>query len=363
MEKLLLATGYLGIKEVLMQLNGYDIQTIPLGSVPRAPSAGISHLLVADAEDYAGLGEQQDVLCGYLKLLITDSANMPPDITSMRRPSVQFFCVASPDELTAAETENLVSIIRSLFAQQQMAYRLNSYISDSFQTIIDAQIVERQKYEIEKLNEELHSISRVDYLTNLLNRRAFLESLEAETKRAQRNLWRLSNTSGISVPDIPQDAPEDFDGRPNGELADHIGKLSCLIMDIDYFKAVNDTYGHLAGDMVLRKLGHMLREKGLFRENDIIGRYGGEEFIIVLPETSAEHARIPAERLRSRIKETLFTDDHQHEFSITLSIGIAESSIGEESTESLIHRADTALYYAKNHGRDQVCIYETDIPV
>ncbi|AFG36224.1 GGDEF domain-containing protein [Spirochaeta africana] len=359
MDEILLASGCTGVLAALEGMEHTEIRRLELEHIERPTSPSSTGLLVLDAPDYLAMdADGRRRLSGYLKLLIADPQEPVAHVAGLRRPSVQVFCPSAANVLSEQEAQNLITIIHCLFAQQQMAARLNSYITDSFQTIIDAQIVERQKQEIEKLNEELHSISRVDFLTNLLNRRAFLESLEAETKRAQRNRWRLGEAAGQPLPLIEKVGDPEFAGRPRGDIVDHIGKLSCMVMDIDFFKKVNDTYGHLAGDMVLRKLGHVLQEKGLFRENDLVGRYGGEEFIVVLPETSAQHARIPAERLRKKIKETVFVDDHGHSFSITLSIGIAEAVVGEESTESLIHRADVALYHAKEHGRDRVCIHE-----
>lgn len=362
MDTIILNTGLSHVRGVLQTMDGVSVELVAEDELEEKVSN--KALLVMDVVRFQSLSEEQCRSLGsMLKLLLIPPATPVESVRSLRRASTQLFFLSSNNELDAAEHENLISVIRALFAQQQMAWRLNSYIRDSFQTIIDAQIVERQKKEIEKLNEELHSISRVDYLTNLLNRRAFLESLESERKRAQRNRWRLSNTKETEIPSLQPESLQnvDCDCRPSGDFMEHFARLSCLILDIDFFKTVNDTYGHLAGDMVLRKLGHVLRDEDLFRENDIIGRFGGEEFIIVLPETSAEHARIPAERLRKRIKEIEFTDDHQNEFTISLSIGIAESLVGEEDSESLIHRADIALYQAKETGRDKVCVYGVDI--
>lgn len=254
---------------------------------------------------------------------------------------------------------NVEILIQSLFERLQSARRLNSYIVDSFQNIIDTHLLQRQKEEIENLNAKLHELSQVDYLTNLLNRRAFLENLEMEKKRAIRNRWRLQAAAGVVDPPFTSEDDVDFSTLPRGELVEHIGIIACLIIDIDHFKIVNDTYGHLMGDEVLRHFGITLKQKGLFRDNDIIGRYGGEEFIVVLPDTSSEHACTPANRLREAIKSLVFKTEEGQEFSVTLSVGISQYYPSDTRNEELIHRADKALYFAKQNGRDQVQVYET----
>ncbi|OHD10574.1 MAG: hypothetical protein A2086_09455 [Spirochaetes bacterium GWD1_27_9] len=257
---------------------------------------------------------------------------------------------------------NFNMFVKFIFQKLISKERLTSYIVDSFQTIIDSELIQIQKREIEKLNEEVTQknkeiieLSKVDFLTNLLNRRAFFEALDAEKKRTIRDHWRIATSENID-----RIANEDklFDKNPDGKFLEHFGRFACLLFDIDHFKNINDTYGHITGDQVLRKIGEVLKEKNIFRENDIFGRFGGEEFIIILPETSSFHARIPAERLREKIKEIDFYDDKKNVFHISISIGIAEFSINDTSNEDLIHRADQALYYAKEQGRDKVVIFE-----
>ena len=109
---------------------------------------------------------------------------------------------------------------------------------------------------------------------------------------------------------------------------------------------------------MLKKIGEVLTSKVIFRENDIVARYGGEEFIVILPETNSKHAFVPAERLREFIKKIDFFDGRKTKFNITISVGISEFSMHDKSNEDLIKRADEALYYAKENGRDRVVIYE-----
>jgi len=126
--------------------------------------------------------------------------------------------------------------------------------------------------------------------------------------------------------------------------------LSISMLDIDYFKKINDTYGHTSGDEVLRTLGSELRNH--IRHPDTIGRYGGEEFLIVLPHSPLKAAAEQAERL-CRHTRSLLIKAGEHKIAATISIGIAQYQIHNEDWESLLNRADAALYKAKHNGRDQ----------
>lgn len=134
-----------------------------------------------------------------------------------------------------------------------------------------------------------------------------------------------------------------------------VGKdFSLVMLDIDHFKNVNDKYGHLAGDMVLVELVKIINEE--IRSYDILGRYGGEEFILVLPDTNKEESYIIINRILNKIRENVFIYKN-NKIKITFSAGIVESSEidkDELSTESLISLADSRLYDAKDFGRDEV---------
>ena len=124
-----------------------------------------------------------------------------------------------------------------------------------------------------------------------------------------------------------------------------------LMMDIDFFKQINDTYGHSTGDFVLKEVAATIKRS--FRESDIIGRYGGEEIVVLLENITAEKAFALAEGLREKIERTPITY-LDNEIYITISIGIAVSSAGEaHSLEMLLHQADEAMYRAKNSGRNK----------
>jgi diguanylate cyclase (GGDEF)-like protein/PAS domain S-box-containing protein len=178
-------------------------------------------------------------------------------------------------------------------------------------------ITERKKLEL-----ELEKNAKTDFLTGLYNRRHFIDLANQELRRAIR----------FSKP------------------------ISILMIDLDKFKKINDTYGHQTGDNVLKKFSDICRLA--FRELDIIGRIGGEEFAVVLPEASAEQANEVAERLRKKITSTSIPTDHDTAVEFTISIGVASLSTANDTLDAMLSRADTALYKAKNSGRNQVSVYE-----
>lgn len=166
---------------------------------------------------------------------------------------------------------------------------------------------------------KLEKLSITDSLTNLANRRYFTERYKEEFNRSKK--------FGLN--------------------------LSFLIVDIDHFKRYNDTYGHLTGDAVLRKLSFFLKEN--LREIDFLGRFGGEEFSAFLPETSKEQAVMVADRLRIELEDTEF-NIYDEKIKLTVSIGIAQFPVDSDKIEILIEKADTALYKAKKQGRNRVCV-------
>jgi len=167
--------------------------------------------------------------------------------------------------------------------------------------------------------EELERLSRTDGLTELPNRRHLMETIEREIRRAQRS------------------------ERP----------FTLLMIDVDHFKQFNDAFGHLAGDDVLKRLAGVLT--GAMRTVDYAGRFGGEEFTVLLPETPLDGAGEVAERIRARMAEQTFGDGRP---AVTLSIGMGECPTDGESVDTIIECADAALYYAKETGRNRVVTTE-----
>jgi two-component system cell cycle response regulator len=168
-------------------------------------------------------------------------------------------------------------------------------------------------------NERLEALAHVDPLTQLLNRRALIVKLVAELERVRR-----------------YNAP-----------------LSVLMIDVDHFKLVNDTHGHLAGDQVLEAIGTLLSRAA--RTVDTVARYGGEEFAIVLPETGEQGAVAFAERLRTKIEANPFTIGRGQDLHLTISVGVTTfPGAAGNTAEDLLDTADQALYRAKQDGRNLV---------
>jgi diguanylate cyclase (GGDEF)-like protein len=132
--------------------------------------------------------------------------------------------------------------------------------------------------------------------------------------------------------------------------------LTVLMADLDHFKQVNDRYGHLAGDQVLGALGERLR--GRLRASDVGGRYGGDEFLVMLSHVDADAGVLFAERWRADVEETAIALEDRRSVRTTLSIGVARYAPGFKHSDELVAAADAALYRAKELGRNQVAVHE-----
>jgi diguanylate cyclase (GGDEF)-like protein len=128
--------------------------------------------------------------------------------------------------------------------------------------------------------------------------------------------------------------------------------LSIAMVDADYFKTINDQYGHDVGDMVLRTLVDTCQDT--LRTSDVLARYGGEEFVVLLPETPREGARVVMERMRERVANTPLVLDDGRVVKLTVSVGLAGLEETDQDFETLLKRADEALYAAKHNGRNRV---------
>lgn len=192
---------------------------------------------------------------------------------------------------------------------------LNGDIISVCLLVYDVTEIATRKTELESANKTLKRLSRTDKLTDLHNRGYWEECLEQEFKRCYRTK------------------------RP----------ASLIMFDIDHFKNFNDSYGHAAGDEVLRAVAKAVRQAQ--RGTDISGRYGGEEFAIVLPETTQEQALVVAERVRQAIAGTV-VDWEGKRLQVTISLGVAEYSDSLEDYQSWLELADKALYQAKEDGRN-----------
>ena len=166
-------------------------------------------------------------------------------------------------------------------------------------------------------------LSETDALTKLNNRRCFENCFNKEFARAKR----------------------------------YGNKLSIGIIDVDFFKKINDTYGHLCGDYILQEVAYNIVNN--FRQTDFVFRYGGEEFTVILTETSAESAQIPFERLRKTIEEQVFRYDNK-DIKVTISAGISSNTKLQDAWD-MLDEADKALYKAKNNGRNRVELFKKEI--
>ncbi len=189
--------------------------------------------------------------------------------------------------------------------------------------LYDVTEIATNRMQLQRANHQLHIISRTDGLTGLLNRKTWEDSLQHEFRR----FTRYHHT------------------------------CSMIMFDIDHFKRVNDGYGHPAGDEVIRKAAEVV--KACLRETDVAGRYGGEEFAIILVDTDAQGALVLAERLRQTIEATtVYYEDHVINF--TISLGVAELTTRMSEPTLWIDSADRGLYRAKRAGRNRAFIYEPE---
>jgi diguanylate cyclase (GGDEF)-like protein len=253
-------------------------------------------------------------------------------------------------------TKKNINTFRGLIDKAILDFNLNSklidLISNEFMSFIEKEELKLSKEEIEQLNMELETKNRVDELTRLLNRKGIFEYFHMAKGRATRERWRLK------AQNLNRDEIANFQVQPEGDIDEFFGHLSCMMIDIDNFKKVNDTFGHIVGDEVLRGIGSLFIAKGIFRQEDVCGRFGGEEFIVILPATNAEHAINPAEKLRKTIESKTFESAEGEPFTVTVSIGVAELEESEETIEDLINKADIALYEAKQTGKNRTVIYQ-----
>jgi diguanylate cyclase (GGDEF)-like protein len=249
------------------------------------------------------------------RLTIVDTASADPERSVALTPAVS----VQSDDVAAAVPRDLLGEIASLV---RFASERNARVRELTERLAS---LESANLDLLIKNSALSEISARDSLTGLYNRWYVMEKIDSEMNRSLRH------------------------GCP----------VSLIMLDIDHFKRVNDSFGHSTGDRVLRSVGQVLRDS--CRVYDVAGRYGGEEFCIVLPETKVSNTTAVAERIRERLAASRF-DVGADSVVVTASIGIAgiDSLEGEASLSpsALIDRADLALYSAKHHGRNRVEMWD-----
>nr|WP_320193394.1 PleD family two-component system response regulator [uncultured Desulfobacter sp.] len=263
---------------------------------------------------------------GGLKALDIAGSDDPPDIIllDVKMPEIDGYEVCRRLKQNPETMQIPIIFVTTRGSSQDEAFGLNlgavDYISKPFSIpVVKARV--RTHLQLKRHRDKLESLAMIDGLTGIANRRSFDQTIEQEWRRAQRTDTHLS----------------------------------LIMIDIDEFKRYNDNYGHGAGDECLRLVAYTI-ESTMRRSGDFVGRYGGEEFVVLLPECDLEGALEVAEKIRLKIKEL----NIPHRFSkvadhITVSLGCNAMKYESGTTSTkLLHKADQALYQAKEQGRDRV---------
>jgi len=242
--------------------------------------------------------------------------------------------------------KNIISVGYSV---EVLSYLYFGFINLSIFSVVSIYRIQKSTETIEKQLHEITRISKIDFLTNVYNKRAFFELMDSERKRTLRHDWWIGKQTKER---------ETLNRESIEDIKEYFSTFSVLLLDIDHFKRVNQEYGYSFGDKILKSMGTELMSKQVLRENDITGRFGGEEFIVLMPETNSKQALLVAERIRETISSLTFSNGNNEEVSITVSIGISEMLPADNGSEDVIKRADTALYNAKDSGRNCSKVFE-----
>jgi diguanylate cyclase (GGDEF)-like protein len=259
-----------------------------------------------------------------MKILLTGQAGLDAVVDAINRAHLNQYIGKPWDETNLLlGVENLLRQYRLVHENQQLIASLSSKNQALLEMNreLEAKIHERT-HELAEANTRLAQLAVTDGLTGLYNHRHLHERLSLEVERSQRS------------------------GLP----------LSLLMLDVDHFKQFNDSYGHPAGDEVLRQLARVLTDTR--RANDVVARYGGEEFALILVDTAKFTAAKVAERVRERVEAHDFSDafPKSKKNAISVSIGVATFADDGADAEALVRAADTALYAAKRAGRNRVVL-------
>lgn len=300
------------VSEVLTD-DGYDVTTASTGEKALRLFAETPFTLVITDIRMPGMNgidllrkikaENQDTQV----IIITSHASLDTAVTALREGAYDYLIKPFEDlEVISAVVDRALEKVSLVVENRLLLEKLHI-----------------NNQELELANVFLREMAIRDGLTGLYNHRHFQETLAAEVARSQR----------------------------------HKREFSLIFFDVDHFKTFNDTHGHPEGDTLLRILGQLIQER--LRETDLAYRYGGEEFVLLLPETSKEGAVVVAENLRMKIETTpLKGAEIQPMGKITVSIGVATFPGDGEEAAKLLENADQALYRAKQGGRNRVVVVE-----
>jgi len=333
--------------EIRRHLYSLELQVEETLATSRVEAEAIADANVRALEMY----ERQEALAEELKRqvvkaqeqnerLLALSVELDAQATRLAEANVDALLIVDSSEERIGELEQsmdrLVREKRALHGRARELEDQAAALADSSAAAVELVIEAREqmhtlqqaKRTLERENEVLEEQTFLDGLTGLFNHRYLEQQIEIELARAKR----------------------------------YESPLSLIFIDIDHFKHLNDFLGHMAGDTVLRELAAVVRSE--FRRADIpirmtgepfAVRYGGEEFVVILPETRRDGAHVAAERLRARIEATDFPGgDTQPRGRVTVSMGVAELRPTDENAEQLLRRADLALYAAKRNGRNRI---------
>jgi diguanylate cyclase (GGDEF)-like protein len=275
---------------------------------------------------YAGILHVEDV-----DFVTIDSIESPFNAHLTQKIHTIHFHKSPPDDVRASLDSFMANLAPATAIdlpppiQKAMAWRLKASEESARN---EKQFYEQSKLLLSKaldkihtLSTELNKLAHVDELTGLMNRRSLFDSARAILALASRDHW----------------------------------SVSFIMIDIDHFKTINDTWGHAAGDDTLREVAALL--KASLRDSDLLARIGGEEFLVVLPQTDAAGALLLAENLRTAIAQRPLSTATQCPFPVTISLGISVAVDGKTGKmEDYLQQADQALYASKMHGRNRVSI-------